>query len=628
MIGQNGKNKMQKPYQVILFDSSITITDIENYDKKNHQIISLDYGSHKLLEEKSITHDISDNFLTNDEIWQLQNESNRLSKWYDEDIIHELINYNEINLGKLFVVEFHYFLVPYLKKIKEIIKIVQKYPECHFICSENFAMFIQTLTDSFDIIKVKKKESIFLYDNINYPIKIKNKIINLSIPKKYYKKIKNTFEMFSNLFFGINKISNSKNNILLVEFDTMKYEPIFSKMSQYPINFVCYGRRRPMIWNFKTMSIIKNSGCFIVSEDSLIYEKSKKLIHDETIKIKHNLEILCNKDNFFLSYFSLDGYSFWETIKPMFIELCQKRIVEAIHEIEFVKKLFEKLKFSSVVIWSEIGFNEQIIIQISKKFKTPLILMQHGLYYDTKEAYEFNKFLLGLFPFDSDKLLVWGDVMKKYALECGIPSKKIEICGNPEYDKLFHENLSSNQNINDYILIATSSPQSNIISDLTINTRTRYENFIKTICLFAKNKNKNLIIKLHPSQEELDISDIAKKIYPNVIVIKEGGIIPLIKKAELIIITDMSTTILEAQILQKPVISVNVKNYEFGDSSIFHSDTCLVVELDDLEKTLDDIMGNSELKNQMIKRGTEFIQKYLYKQGNSCEYILSFLGKI
>jgi len=627
MIGQNGKNKMQKPYQVILFDSSITITDIENYVQKSHLIISLDYDSHKLLEEKSMTHDISDNFLTNDEIWELQKESNRLSNWYDEDIIHDLIKYDEINLGKLFYVEFHYFLVPYLKKIKEIIKIIKKYPECHFICSENFAMFIQTLTDSFDIIKVKKKESIFLYDNINYPIKIKNKIINLSIPKKYYKKIKNTFEMFSNLFFGINKISNSKNNILLVEFDTMKYEPIFSKMSRYPINFVCYGRRRPMIWNFKTISIIKNSGCFIVSEDNLIYEKSKKLIHDETIKIKHNLEILWNKDNFVSSYFSLNGYSFWETIKPMFVELCQKRIVEAIHEIELTKKLFEKLKFSSVVIWSENGFNEQIIIKISKKFKIPLMLLQHGLYYDTKKAYEFNKFA-GVLPFDSDKILVWGDIMKKYTLECGIPSEKIEICGNPTYDKLFHEQLSSNQNINDYILVVTSSPQSNIISDLTINTRTKYENFIKTICTFAKNKNKNLIIKLNPFQEELNVYDIAKKIYPNVIVIKEGDIFSLIKKAELIIVTDMSTAILEAQMLQKPVFSVNVKGYEFGDSSIFHSDTCLVVELDALEKTLDGIMDNSELKNQMIKRGTEYIQKYLYNQGNSSEYILSFLAKI
>lgn len=627
MIGQNGKNKMQKPYQVILFDSSITITDIENYVQKSHRIISLDYDSHKLLEKKSITHDISDNFLTSDEIWELQKESNRLSNWYDEDIIHNLIKYDEINLGKLFYVEFHYFLVPYLKKIKEIIKIIKKYPECHFICSENFAMFIQTLTDSFDIIKVKKKESIFLYDNINYPIKIKNKIINLSIPKKYYKKIKNTFEMFSNLFFGINKISNSKNNILLVEFDTMKYEPIFSKMSQYPINFVCYGRRRPVIWNFKTISIIKNSGCFIVSEDSLIDERLKNLIYDETTKIKHNLEILWKKDDFFSSYFSLDGYSFWEIIKPMFIELCQKRIVEAIYEIELTKKLFEKLKFSSVVIWSENGFNEQIIIKISKKFKIPLMLLQHGLYYDTKEAYEFNKFA-GVLPFDSDKILVWGDVMKKYVLECGIPSGKIEICGNPTYDKLFHEQLLSNPNINDYILVATSPAVSNILSDLTVNTRTKYENFIQIMCKFAKNKNKNLIIKLHPFQEELNIYDIAKKIYPNVIVIKEGSIIPLIKKAELIIVTDMSTAILEAQMLQKPVFSVNVKNYEFGDSSIFHSDTCLVVELDDLEKTLDGIIDNSELKNQIIKRGMEYAQKYLSHQGNSSEHILSFITKI
>ena len=68
--------------------------------------------------------------------------------------------------------------------------------------------------------------------------------------------------------------------------------------------------------------------------------------------------------------------------------------------------------------------------------------------------------------------------------------------------------------------------------------------------------------------------------------IKTGDIIPLIKNCELLITFDLSTTILEAQILKKPVLSISLRDYGFGKSKIFLRDTCKTLPF---SKSLDEI---------------------------------------
>ena len=61
--------------------------------------------------------------------------------------------------------------------------------------------------------------------------------------------------------------------------------------------------------------------------------------------------------------------------------------------------------------------------------------------------------------------------------------------------------------------------------------------------------------------EELDVTNYAKKINPKVIVVKKGDILNLIHSCEFLITIDLSTTLLEAQILKKPTLSILIKNY-------------------------------------------------------------------
>ena len=60
--------------------------------------------------KNNITHEISDDFLDEKDIQLIQNESLNLTKWYDNEL-NDVLNYEEINLGRTFYVEFHQYLL-------------------------------------------------------------------------------------------------------------------------------------------------------------------------------------------------------------------------------------------------------------------------------------------------------------------------------------------------------------------------------------------------------------------------------------------------------------------------------------------------------------------------------------
>ena len=101
--------------EIILFDSSATLHDIKSIIK-NQKIITFDYESHKLLLENSIPHEISEDYLKENFFKKIEKLSYELTKWYDDILISEKIMYDGLNLGSLFYVEFHRFLIQLLKK--------------------------------------------------------------------------------------------------------------------------------------------------------------------------------------------------------------------------------------------------------------------------------------------------------------------------------------------------------------------------------------------------------------------------------------------------------------------------------------------------------------------------------
>lgn len=625
--GKNNSNQSSSELTVVLFDSTSSLKELRDLiiQKIPSVIITFGYESHKILLENKIQHQTSDHYLTEHDLQTIQKHSYRISEWFNASQIDNLLNYDGVNLGQLYQVEFHYLLVPFLKKFVELTKIFEVYRSAKFVTSQTLYTIIQSFTNSVTRFKKDNKNSSeFLYDFVKTSLRIGNKHIDINLSRSTYLRLKKTSEKIIRLLFKPKIHSTNTKSVLLVEFDPVRYSKFFAMMPRTAINFICYNRRRPTIWNYESFLTIRKSGCGIATYYDIVDKSLENSIRERILQIQPKLDFLW-KEQFFATFFSINGHSFWEILKPAFIELGKKRILEAIQEIELTKHLLKKHKISSVLVWSEIGFNEQIIIKLATSFNIPIILIQHGLYYDTQEAYEFNR-LGGIFPFYSTKFVAWGKMLRQYVINNGISSEKIETLGSPQMDKIFDKKTDNSKN--KFVLLATSSPVNNLVNDLTVKTREKYEEAIKIICKVVSKMNKKLVIKLHPFSEELDISKLAKEIDPKITVVKERSFLSLVRSCEVLITIDLSTTILEAQILEKPVISISVKDYGFGVPQVFSSNSCIQTDIANLENILKRILEDNAFRQNIVDNANRFIDNYLSNQGRASEELLSFLEKL
>ena len=612
------KNNLEK---ILLVDYSFDIRSLKDTKSKYSKIISFDYQSHCSLVENNMAHEISDNYIDKMDLQKIQKKSYELSKWNTQKEINSLLEYDGINLGNLVYLDLTELIVSFVKKFFEIIKIFHKNENCQFFTSGIIYDMISTLTSN--IIKLESPNIVTSNDIIKYSYRLGSKSISINLTKTGYIKLKNISEYFLQCIFRFDKPKNSKKNILMVEFDPIKYKKFLFSANGSSQNIILYNRRRPTIWNFESFKTVKKSKCRIITLKTLTNNCSQNKINELKNKIKENLDRVWANDVFFSSFFSVNGNSFWISLKTIFVELVNRRILDAIQEIEFTKKLFNSFHIGSVLILSEIGFNEQIVMHIAKQYKVPIVSIQHGMGYETVEAFERNN-LSGYFPNFSDKMIVWGAFSQKYVENSGFNPSKIIALGNPVYDDLFDKKIGPNSS--KHILLATSPPMKDLSFDNLVETNKNYQNAIEKICNTVTKLNKQLIIKLHPSLVDFDVESLAKKINPAILVIKSGSIFPFIENCEVLITFDLSTTILEAQIFGKPTISIHLKDYGFGEPEILKTKSCANVTMNNFDEILHKILNDDNFKLQITQNGKDFLNYYLANKGNSSEQILKFLN--
>ena len=618
---------MNPSKNIFLLDSQINFSEINYSNNRDSQIITFDFDSHDALRKKSVSHLISDTFLSKKDLLDIQKNAFLLSDWYKEETLEENIEYENVNLGSLIQAEFINILVNYSKIFLECLSIIRKFgTDENYHCSgltyeimKHFAVKVEKINDSYD-------DSLFFpLDSLKIKMKlgIKNYSTELEISQNFFKKLKK-FAQKSSIFLSKKSIEPTQKNILISEFNTLSYESLFSKIPDFKLNFIFFNRRQPTMWNLKTFSLIKKSRVIVENDDTLMNNEIKKNIENDKKNIEIKINNVFKNTNFFDSFFSINGNSFWAPFSSHFITYFKKRALEFIKEIQLAKELLNKFSFSLILLHSEVGPNEKILLQLAKLKKIPTFLLQHGMITDSVDAYDHN-ICRGVVPIESDHAIVWGKVNEDYFRQIGIPEEKIHTIGTPIYDNL--KGLNSIDNREGYVLLATSGPTKEDAFDLTIETIEKNIETIKKIAEIVVSHNKKLIVKLHPSPDEYDPSKILRKINPEIEIIKTGNIAELIKKCILFIVIDETTSILDAHLLRKPVLSVAVKAEEFGLPTVLKNNSCALTDISSFEKIFYQMINDDGFRNKIIKNANKSIQKYISFPYNGATTLLTFLEK-
>ena len=621
MIGKNGNTNGKQKLYLLDSQTSVQVIDEITDNDQSKKIISLDYDSHELLTNKKIIHQKSDDFLKEDEIQKIQQQDFKFAEWYDQSPANQFLSYKGINIGRLFYGETLWELVGFFKKFFEIQNIVKAFPNHSFITTSKITYsIVKIFSNSVSLISQPNTSKITLgTDRVRVNFRIRNYQKIFFVSKSFYSRLKNFSEIFINLIFKPKKSKNKKT--LLVEFNTTRFKDLIHQSKNFPVDFIFYARRRPVIWNKESFSIIKNSGGKIITSTCLENYELKHMV-DDGIKSQHKSILkMWEKSDFFNKFFSIGGVTFWPALEPIIKEIIEKRLPSTIYEIELIKQLFHTHNFDSVLIMSEVGFTEQIVTKEARKSGKEVILLQVGLNWDTPESFQANN-SQGVYPIDADKFFVWGEVSKKDAINNGnVHPEKIKIMGSPRFDSV----KPANNNTEGYVLLATSGPQGEDINGRLIKNFEQYRKTVTKIAQITKNQKKKLVVKLHPSPDEMDVTNLIHEIDPNAVIEKTGDIIPLINSCSVLIVLGMSTAIIEGQLLQKPVISIPVIDYSWGDPEVYSSKSCLVCNIDNLEENIIKLFSDKNFRENTILLGNNFIQQYLFHNGNSTEKILEYL---
>ena len=609
---------MNNPKKIIFVDNLTSINEIQTFSNQSDvKIISFDYASHIKLTEKNIQHEISEIYLTQD-TKKLQKQCFEFSNWYDLDVIKNNISFLNINICKLYNDQLINPIVKILKKFSEIKSIINKFTNLEYFASGNLLLIGKLLIKSVNEIP-NGKEDIFYFDKVEIGTNIGKKNIKISIPNSSYKKIKNISEKL--LKFTLENNNLSKKNTLIVELNTKTFKNLFLESKNHNKNILYYGRRRPGIWDLESFKIIKNSQCKIITSD-IIDNVTLKKYKKNILELKEKFLIILEQSKELNNFFTIDNVSIISVISPMIKLLIIDRLDEIVFEIILAKQMFENFDIDSVIVISEIGMTEQIIIQLANQKKIPILHLQEGLHIDTQEAFENSK-SQGAFLESADKYLAWGKFSKENEVTIGkvSPENVIEL-GSPRFSELKY---SDNKNSEEFILLATMPPQIEEINGINVKNLEKYLNSILKICEIISKHKMKLVIKLHPTFDILNISENIKEKFPNVQVIEKGDIDALIRKCSSLIVTGFSTVIVQGQILQKPIISIPLIDYNWGKPSVYTENSCLLIKLEELGLNLKKIHNDPIFKKQIIENGNKFLKNCLKNKDDSSKMIWNYI---
>ena len=618
---------------IILVKSNFKVTEqtYTIFNNKKNLIVSLDYKSHKQLEDLKIEHMPFENYLNKDDFKAIDDTTFEITtSWYKNKKIQDSLTFNEINFGWLLESELFFFLLTTITNFTSLIKIKDQEKNLKKISFSTELVDMAKIIFSgyeIDILENKNPEAQnFTFDVYTIKYNIGSFPLTIRIPRKYFfilqKIYEKSFIPFYHKFF-----SNPKKNIssvILIDFNTVRENEFLRCLSKEHVNVFLLNRRRAAIWNFKSFLTVKNTNSIPITYEQFLDVQDKTEIKTLIIDMTNKLNSLLSDYELFSKIFSISNNSFWPFIQNYFKNYCLDRFSEAIYEMIGSRQLLSKKHPSIILHFFGVALQEKIIIHEAKKQNISSLMLQHGapFIFFPKWA-EFNP-ISGTLPVHDEKMVVWGDMMKEYALTNGKNESDIIISGSIRHDSYFKDNFSNNNP--GIILVALLPYFFKSSEDQSISSFKKYEESLKIICYTLKNiKDRKKIIKLHPTDmtfNSIFVEPIIKNIDPSIQILVEADLTKLIPSSDIVITIGLTTFILDSNIFHKPTVTL-VYNHEEFVSKLSHGYSKLFENHDHVkfEEYINDLLVDKKIRKENIEKGIEFLHSYLSNHGNASEFL-------
>jgi len=616
----NNDNTMKTLY---FLDSDFDRKTIDEYNFENSDIIVFDYLTHKFLNEKNIRHTVIDDHIKDFERINLF----KSCREYLE--IHEKINNSGINFHNIDLVsivdrnELLEFLMDNLPKILIIQNFLNNNNYNKFFLSNlMYEIFYNDKSHS----RLHKlhyvKNNSLTFENIQIPLKIANQEIKFSINRKKYKNLKENVEKISGLLFNL-KNNKSKNKIILLEFDPEIYSDLLNEINSRGLQPVLINFRKSSMHSLTALKNLKQSNSLVITPETFLEKNDFKFIHETKLSIQKILIQKLENKKLFLNLISKET-NFDLLIQNKIINIILQRLEEYLLQILISEKIKNMNNVTSIISLNSSGETEKIFSKIQDKI--PVVLLQHAFANHLESICYFD--MLDDYHNIQDKIAVWGELVKNYLVEVRkIPENKIIVSGSPKYDSFANHVKSTN---NKKIILVTLRPIISHMEGIRIILFERYEKTIQKLSnIFKDFPDIEILFKLHPQQNLTNkiIIDMIKT-NKNFKILQFNPIKELLSDCFIHINIapenfDASSVIVEAMILQKPTLNIqlqkNIINFDFNTLNAIKS-----ISYDsDIRSTLLDLINND--KTTLIKNSQVYLSKYMKNMGSASKKLIDVI---
>lgn len=232
-------------------------------------------------------------------------------------------------------------------------------------------------------------------------------------------------------------------------------------------------------------------------------------------------------------------------------------------------------------------------------------------------------------------LIVTGNIEKKFLIRRGELPEKIYVFGKSSHESFYNHKIKQLKEVKDMFSDRKHKFQPNKPTILLTTSQIEDESNKRLITLVINSLKElnlldNLIIKLHPQQDGLLHKKLFKELNVNPIIVKSYDILEILNSCTLIL-SPGSTVILEAVMMGKPIIFINVANLNFVNPIFLLEEPLLTVtDQESLIKILREFIDNRDALNnysEKLKEQGKLVSFY-DKNESATEKIVNFILKI
>jgi hypothetical protein len=257
-----------------------------------------------------------------------------------------------------------------------------------------------------------------------------------------------------------------------------------------------------------------------------------------------------------------DDIPLWRVLSAHINEMLSELVPSIVGRIQWIELLLRTIRPDSFAVLEDISTIQRSMCQVLRSRGIPVVVVQHGIL--TNDCAGFY-----VMPKVGNLQAVWGEYYRKWHTDRGKPAESQVVTGFPRHDGLFNLppldrdglcsrfGLDSNVRV---VLVATEWFQA-VTSRYTVEDD---ENYIRLVLRSLKvHGDIQIVVKLHPGFQDRYhriVSEIAEQEGVRVVIARDS-LWDLVRLSSFVIVSTSSVCV-EALILGKPVISVNLTDQE------------------------------------------------------------------